>query len=395
MVDDLETLVINFNAATHPFGVQNVTININTASNLSASTTITRADGGTGYSGVVTSVTYTVYDISGNLIGQFSSFAEGAIAVPSSFSNIGRIEVESNSAAQATVQSVAFRAITGGGTTTAYAPEDISYTLTDTDGDTSTATLSLHAMTNHYAGTAVANTITGTTANDYMSGQAGNDTLNGGAGFDLIRGDAGDDIIDGGADDDRLFGGIGNDTISGGTGNDELYGEDGNDVLNGNDGNDLIYGGAGADTINGGLGADTILGGKGNDLLTGGSAGVSDVFKWELADAGTKGTPAVDTITDFDATAVASGGDALDLRDLLVGENHDVGVGNLANYLHFEKSGANTIVHISSAGDFASGYSASKEVQTVVMQGVDLIGTMNTDQQIIQDLLTKGKLYTD
>jgi Ca2+-binding RTX toxin-like protein len=395
-VDDLETLVITFNSGTHAFGVQNVTITVNAAnSNLSSSINIDRPADGTGYNGVVTSVTYTVYDISGNLLGQFSSFAEGVITIPSNFSNIGRIEIESSSAAQARIQGISFNSITGGGTATGYAPEQISYTLTDNDGDTSSATLNLHAITNHYAGTAAANTITGTTANDYISGQDGNDTLNGGAGYDLIRGDAGNDTIDGGADADRLFGGAGDDTISGGTGNDELYGEEGDDILNGNDGNDLINGGAGNDTINGGLGADTILGGSGNDTMTGGSAGVSDVFKWELADSGAKGSPAVDTITDFDAVVGTSGGDALDLRDLLLGENHDVGIGNLANYLHFEKSGADTIVHVSSTGDFASGYSASKEVQTVVLQNVDLIGTMNTDQQIIQDLLTKGKLYTD
>jgi hypothetical protein len=140
---------------------------------------------------------------------------------------------------------------------------------------------------------------------------------------------------------------------------------------------------------------DILIGGAGDDVLTAGSAGVADVFKWELADGGSKGAPAVDTITDFDAAPASAGGDVLDLRDLLVGENHDVGVGNLASYLHFEKSGSDTIVHVSSAGDFASGYSPTKEVQTVILQGVDLVSTMNTDQQIIQDLLTKGKIQTD
>lgn len=80
---------------------------------------------------------------------------------------------------------------------------------------------------------------------------------------------------------------------------------------------------------------------------------------------------------------------------MLIGENHGVGVGNLANYLHFEKSGADTIVHISSTGDFASGYSAGKEVQTITLQAVDLIGSKNTDAQIVQDLLIKQKLIVD
>jgi hypothetical protein len=34
-------------------------------------------------------------------------------------------------------------------------------------------------------------------------------------------------------------------------------------------------------------------------------------------------------------------------------------------------------------------------VQTIVISGVDLVGSMNTDQQIIQDLLNKGKLLAD
>ncbi|RYY94484.1 MAG: type I secretion C-terminal target domain-containing protein [Comamonadaceae bacterium] len=63
--------------------------------------------------------------------------------------------------------------------------------------------------------------------------------------------------------------------------------------------------------------------------------------------------------------------------------------------MHFEKAGADTVLHVSSVGDFSGGYSATREVQTIVLQGVDLIGTMNTDQQIIQDLLTKGRLLTD
>jgi Ca2+-binding RTX toxin-like protein len=345
---------------------------------------------------VVTTVTYTVYDISGNLLGQFSSFATGTINIPAGYSNIGRIEIEANSAAQAQVQNISFQHITGGGTTAGVAPESIGYTLTDSNGDTSSATLALGIITNHIAGTAGADTRTGTTANDYISGQAGNDTLTGGAGYDLIRGDAGNDSIDGGADADRLFGGTGADTVSGGTGNDEISGDAGNDVLNGNDGADLIRGGAGDDVINGGLGADTLSGGAGNDTIdSGGLELVSDVFQWELADTGSKGLPAVDTVTNFGAGTAVGGGDVLDLRDLLVGENQFAGTGNLDDYLHFEKSGTNTIVHISASGEFAYGYSAAREVQTIVLQGVDLIGTMNTDQQIIQDLLTKGKLVTD
>jgi Ca2+-binding RTX toxin-like protein len=231
-----------------------------------------------------------------------------------------------------------------------------------------------------------------------ISGLGGNDTLSGAAGHDVIYGGDGNDSIDGGADDDRLSGNVGNDTLLGGTGNDKLYGDEGNDSLDGGDGNDMLYGGAGDDTVVGGSGADTISGGAGDDVLSGNSllAGdlVTDVFKWELADIGTKGAPASDVVKNFDNQAAGSGGDVLDLRDLLIGEHSAT---NLDDFLHFELSGANTIVHVSATGEFATGYNAAKEVQTITLENTDLFaaGTLNTDQQIINDLLTKGKLITD
>ena len=75
---------------------------------------------------------------------------------------------------------------------------------------------------------------------------------------------------------------------------------------------------------------------------------------------------------------------------------------NLSNYLHFEKSGSDTIVHISSNGGFASdthtiggAFSTGSEDQKITLQNVDLTVGFSTDQQIIQDLLNKGKLITD
>ena len=382
--NNLETLIIRFDQANHPQGVQNVVVNVSAAaSNLSNNG-----------AGTIIALTYSVYDISGNLLGQFASYAEGNVTIPTNYGNIGRIEIEANSAASALISGVAFNSSNINTLATAYAPEEISYTLSDNDGDTSSATLKLSLESNHFAGAATADSINGTAANDYISGLAGNDTLNGGAGFDIINGGAGNDILDGGADNDQLYGGDGNDTMNGGTGNDLIYGGVGNDVINGGDGVDTIYGGAGNDVINGGLGADIIFGGAGNDTLTGGGVGV-DVFKWELTDQGAKGAPAADVITDFNAASAGAGGDVLDLRDLLVGENHDVGAGNLASFLHFEKSGADTIVHISSNGEFAAGFNAGKEVQTITLTGVDLVGSFTNDQQIVQDLLSKQKLVTD
>jgi Ca2+-binding RTX toxin-like protein len=279
-------------------------------------------------------------------------------------------------------------------TDTSFEPQLITYTLLDSDGDTSSATLRLNIATDHIGGDGGNNAITGTVRNDYLSGLAGDDTLNGAGGFDLIRGGDGNDIMDGGADDDQLFGGDGNDTVSGGTGHDEIHGEAGNDSLLGNDGDDRLDAGAGNDIVDGGLGADTLIGGAGNHTLSGGGLGV-DVFEWSLADAGVKGSPAADLVTDFVAAAQAAGGDVLDLRDILSGENHDIGVGNLASYLHFEKSGADTIIHVSSAGEYAAGFNGAKDVQSITLQNVDLVSGFANDQQIIADLLTKGKLITD
>jgi Ca2+-binding RTX toxin-like protein len=275
----------------------------------------------------------------------------------------------------------------------APAPEVITYTLTDTDGDTSSATLTLNNIIDDIAGTSANNTINGTARNENISGLAGDDTINAGAGYDVVRGGDGNDIIDGGADDDQLYGDAGNDTISGGTGRDAIYGDAGNDTLNGNDGDDFISGGDGNDIITGGLGADVIIGGAGDDTLTGGSVGVVDTFRWELADRGTTSSPATDVITDFDPAAV--GGDVLDLRDLLTGEQHVTGTGNLTSYLHFEVVGANTIIHISNNGGYSNGYAPTKDVQRITLTGVDLVTGFADDQAIIQNLLTNNKLVTD
>ena len=381
-VDNLETLIINFSGTTHPQGVQNVSLNINASSNLAAGTAIA----------------VSVYDILGNLLGQAAITSECLVALPSNWSNIGSIRIEPNSNARVMIDDVRFNSVLLN-TTAANIPDQvIRYTLTDDQGDTSSANLTLHQVTNEIQGSAVNNTITGTNANDSIEGFAGDDTINGGAGSDIIKGGIGNDTLSGGADDDQLYGGDGNDSILGGTGKDLILGGAGNDNLQGEAGDDVVYGGAGSDTIIGGAGADIIIGGAGNDTLTGGIGGLdttADVFKWELADKGVKGTPASDTITDFNVAPVGSGGDALDLRDLLTGENHAVGVGNLASYLHFEKSGADTIVHVSSNGEYAAGFNAAKDVQTITLANVDLVTGFANDQAIIADMLAKQKLITD
>ncbi|HYW58209.1 MAG TPA: Ig-like domain-containing protein [Polaromonas sp.] len=383
LVDGLESLVINFEQSKYPVGVMNVSFVINAAgSNL-----------GPPGNGADPSLTYKVYAVDGAFLGQFSSDDENVVVVPAHFTGIGKIIVEAAGDAYARIETISFSGMQNNSSATEVAPEVIGYTLTDANGDTSSADLTLKVITNTHFGTSAQDTINGTAGNDRIVGQAGNDTLSGGAGNDILEGGDGDDTLSGDAGDDILAGGAGNDILNGGIGNDVLRGGDGIDMLNGGDGNDRLEGGAAADTLDGGIGADVINGGAGNDLLTGGVG--ADIFEWTLADRGTNGSPAVDTITDFNTAPPGSGGDVLDLRDLLAGEAAGVGTGNLANFMHFEKVGIDTKVHISTSGGFGGGYTATKEDQTIILQGVDLIGSNSTDQQVIQQLLNNNKLLTE
>jgi Ca2+-binding RTX toxin-like protein len=236
---------------------------------------------------------------------------------------------------------------------------NLAVTLTTTEtGNGSTASttqniaVTVSETTNTMTGTSGGNTLTGTAGNDHIQGLAGNDTL------------------------------------SGGDGNDLIYGGAGTDTLNGGNGNDWLHGGAGTDTLNGGAGSDNLIGGADNDMLTGGLG--ADVFRWELADAGTASTPAVDTVTDFDTV---DNSDKLDLRDLLQGESHaGTDAGNLADYLHFSYNSATstTVLEVKSQGA-----AMAAPDQIINLSGVDLVAGYTTDQQIIQDLLSKGKLITD
>ena len=246
------------------------------------------------------------------------------------------------------------------------------------------------------------------TANIY--GTSGNDTMT------VTDASANASSIRWGLDgNDSITGSIGHDTLIGGAGNDTLVAGSGASILDGGQGNDSLVGGAGADTIIGG--ASAIVGGvMGHNTLTGGAG--SDTFKWNLidpqevhpgdptavkaGDPGSEGHAFQDVITDFNNATVANGGDVLDLRDLLVGEakGGTTGAGNLANYLHFETVGtgatASTIIHVSSHGDFASGYSAANEDTTITLTNVNLhTATNTTDAQIIATLIGAGKLIVD
>ncbi|MGQ0502555.1 MAG: retention module-containing protein [Panacagrimonas sp.] len=191
-------------------------------------------------------------------------------------------------------------------------------------------------------------------------------------------------------------GGAGDDVLSGDGRPDLILGQGGNDVLHGGDGDDTLSGGAGNDTLTGDAGRDHLLGGQGNDSLTGGAD--SDVFVWRLSDRGAGtgfGAATLDTITDFNPGPITSGGDALDLRDLLQGENSG-SAASLDDYLHFNHAGDTTTIEISSTGGFAGGFNEAAVDQRIALAGVDLTagGTL-ADHQIIQSLLDAGKLIKD
>ncbi|WP_283773252.1 type I secretion C-terminal target domain-containing protein, partial [Craterilacuibacter sp. RT1T] len=173
------------------------------------------------------------------------------------------------------------------------------------------------------------------------------------------------------------------DVAHGGVGNDLIHGEGGIDILYGGDGNDRLFGGAGNDALRGGAGDDLLVGGAGNDVLRG-DIGV-DTFKWTLGDQGVAGALARDVVTDFGKNGEK---DVLDLRDLLQGENHTTGIGNLTDYLHFTKSGSDTVIDVKHLG------AAGEVTQQIVLQGVDL-STLGNDAAILQNLLNDGKLQVD
>jgi Ca2+-binding RTX toxin-like protein len=217
-------------------------------------------------------------------------------------------------------------------------------------------------------GTPAANVMLGTPANDRLQGYGGDDNLSGAAGNDLLYGDAGDDSLAGG---------------------------DGADVLSGGSGADVLIGDAGTDRLGGGLGNDSLTGGAGND-----------VFTWTLADRAAPGSPAVDTVVDFQTTPASAALDVLDLRDLLVGEaKSGLLAGNLEQFLDFDTTSTpgSTIIHVSSTGLFAAGaFVAGTEDQRIVLQGIDLrapavfgLGAGATDNAVIQQLLQRGALVID
>lgn len=184
------------------------------------------------------------------------------------------------------------------------------------------------------------------------------------------------------------------DGLNGSIENDRIYGYGDDDTLNGGEGNDLLRGGEGDDSLTGAEGNDILIGGKGNDILNGGSG--NDTFVWEKGDEESAGSPATDTITDFNKAPVSGGGDIIKLDGLLQGElARGNTVGNLTDYLHFELSGADTVLYISTAGGFSGGFSSEAVDQQMIFSDVDIMGEFTTDKEVIAELLTNGNLVVD
>ncbi|MDJ0716253.1 MAG: Ig-like domain-containing protein [Prochloraceae cyanobacterium] len=129
--------------------------------------------------------------------------------------------------------------------------ETFSYTISDTNGGISTATVSIEVGTN----------LSGSRGADNLIGTPGNDRIEGRRGADNIQGLDGDDTLIGGGGKDTLIGGAGNDSLSGGNGRDEIFGGSGDDTISGDKGNDLLTGSSGRDifALAAGDGTDTII----------------------------------------------------------------------------------------------------------------------------------------
>nr|WP_187172450.1 retention module-containing protein [Aeromonas hydrophila] len=161
------------------------------------------------------------------------------------------------------------------------------------------------------------------------------------------------------------------------------------DVIQGGEGNDTLFGLAGDDTLIGGLGNDILIGGLGGDTMTGGAG--SDTFKWLAGDA----DGSTDKITDFTLGNPTSGGDVLDLSDLLVGvpsaaNNNDLATA-LDNYLKFDTATNKLTID-------TNGLTSGGSQLTVQFQGsldLDHNGGLTTNHDIIKQLLDDGNLKVD
>ena len=146
--------------------------------------------------------------------------------------------------------------------------------------------------------------------------------------------------------------------------------------------------------------SDVLVGGTGSETMAGGTVGdtTTDIFKWALGDQGTTATPAADVIKDFNIAPVASGGDVLDLKDLLVGE-HSGSSANLTQYLHFETADGKATLSVDHDGG-SSTFAADQTIKFDNYADVNALATAlgaasSSDADIIAKMITNGNLKTD
>lgn len=167
--------------------------------------------------------------------------------------------------------------------------ESFTYTITDQNGVSDTATLLL--TLNGVSGTVIQGDGT-------LQGTAFDDVITGGPGHDILLGLGGDDRLIGGAGDpDELFGGAGDDiyVVSGGGDTIVENPDEGVDTVETdlsafsqrNNVENLTYTGSSAfigsgngldNVIRGGVGADTLIGNGGNDTLIGGAGAANTLI---------------------------------------------------------------------------------------------------------------------
>lgn len=266
------------------------------------------------------------------------------------------------------------------------------YTITDGNGETDSATVSLTIQSELGEGLVIVgtnddNNLVGSDCNDTISGGWGNDTIYGGDGNDNIGGAAwnnssgGDDIIYGGDGNDTIYdnsnhsGAGGNDIIFGGAGNDiiygtaTIYGDEGNDYIHtysntnnniyGGDGNDTILSNGGADYVDGGAGDDYILGGKFGNI----SGDVADIMF---------GGSGNDIIFGFNGADTIDGGDG---NDIISGSAFST------LQVEFEGEGGNDFITGGSGADVfifrSNELAGSVDTITDFEQGTDLISLRN------------------
>jgi len=400
-----EALLITFNAATLPNGVDNLVLTINDfqSTNSDQATVIVTHDS----------------DGDGNLSTDtvvLSASGTGTETLDlSQFSGVTQFDIEyTGTGFDLGLGNISYQVPTST-SVTGTEPQLIDYTLTDNDGQSDTAQLALYTIDQTITGTSGIDNIAGGSLNDAIIGDDGDDILAGNAGHDSLSGGAGDDILFGGIGNDYLGGGDGLDSLSGGLGDDTLDGGAGDDIVDGSSGDDVVLGGAGDDLVFGGSGADRLEGGAGDDVLTGGSGddilfgdagddiliggsgndsliggeGI-DIFALESGDEGSVGIPAVDTIADF---TVGVGGDVLDLSDMLQGEDFQ-DLASLDGYLNFSYDAGSGSTTISIDTDGNGGVFETS--QQIVLTGVDLTASGSlSDQQILDNLLNNGNIIVD